>query len=304
MDNHKQKIAGRQIKSVTNLAIATNLALFVIKVLVGFLSGSIALIADGIHSLSDMATDFAVLLGYYFGSKEPDREHPYGHGRAETFSTMFIAVVLVVVGGFIIWKASIAITKAHSAQEQACRMWGAVFWVALLSVVVKEALYRVSKKVAVKTNSSALYANAWHHRTDALSSIAVVIGFVAMRWGSYVHGDHVAAIVVGLLITLVGVKIIGGCLHELTESAVDEGTIEHIKQIVNANKKIRQWHRLRSRTVGREVFLDLHILVDPDLNIAGAHEIAESLEKTLHEQMTRPVNITVHIEPDVPALRK
>jgi len=303
MDSDKQKIAGRQIKSVTNLAIATNLALFVIKVLVGFLSGSIALIADGIHSLSDMVTDFAVLLGYHFGSKEPDQEHPYGHGRIETFSTMFIAVVLVVVGGFIIWKASMEVAKAHSAQEYARQMWGAVFWVALLSVVVKEALYRVSKKVAVKTNSSALYANAWHHRTDALSSIAVVIGFAAMRWG-YMHGDHVAAIVVGLLIVLVGVKIIGGCLHELTESAVDEGTIEHIKSIINSNSSIRQWHRLRSRTVGREVFLDLHILVAPGLSIAAAHEIAESLEKTLHEQISRPVNITVHIEPDIPALRK
>ena len=303
MDSDKQKIAGRQIKSVTNLAIATNLALFVIKMLVGFLSGSIALIADGIHSLSDMVTDFAVLLGFYFGSKEPDQEHPYGHGRIETFSTMFIAVVLVAVGGLIIWKASMEIAKAHSAQEYARQMWGAVFWVALLSVVVKEALYRVSKKVAVKTNSSALYANAWHHRTDALSSIAVVIGFAAMRWG-YMHGDHVAAIVVGLLIILVGVKIIGDCLRELTESAVDEGTIEHIKSIINSNSSIRQWHKLRSRTVGREVFLDLHILVDPSLSIAAAHEIAESLESALHEQITRPVNITVHIEPDIPALRK
>ena len=303
MDSAKQKNAGRQIKSVTNLAIATNLALFVIKVLVGLLSGSIALIADGIHSLSDMATDFAVLLGYYFGSKEPDQEHPYGHGRVETFSAMFIAVVLVVVGGFIIWKASKEVAKVHSAQEYARQMWGAVFWVALLSVVVKEALYRVSRKVAVKTHSSALYANAWHHRTDALSSVAVVIGFAAMRWG-YMHGDEVAAIVVGLLIILVGVKIIGDCLRELTEGAVDEGTIEHIKNIINSNSSIRQWHKLRSRTVGREVFLDLHILVDQDLSIAAAHRIAENLENALDEQIARPVNITIHIEPDIPALRK
>jgi len=303
MDSAKQKNAGRQIKSVTNLAIATNLALFVIKVLVGLLSGSIALIADGIHSLSDMATDFAVLLGYYFGSKEPDQEHPYGHGRVETFSAMFIAVVLVVVGGFIIWKASKEVAKVHSAQEYARQMWGAVFWVALLSVVVKEALYRVSRKVAVKTHSSALYANAWHHRTDALSSVAVVIGFAAMRWG-YMHGDEVAAIVVGLLIILVGVKIIGDCLRELTEGSVDEGTIEHIKNIINSNSSIRQWHKLRSRTVGREVFLDLHILVDQDLSIAAAHRIAENLENALDEQIARPVNITIHIEPDIPALRK
>lgn len=298
MDSDKQKIAGRQIKSVTNLAIATNLALFVIKVLVGFLSGSIALIADGIHSLSDMVTDFAVLLGYHFGSKEPDQEHPYGHGRIETFSAGFIALVLVFIGSVMIHQAAIAIVREKVAEPGI-----AVLIVALISVVTKELLFRRTKRVAVESHSSALYANAWHHRSDAISSIAVVIGFVSVRWG-YAHGDHVAAIAIGLMIILVGVKIIGGCLHELTESAVDEGTIEHIKHIVNANEQIRQWHKLRSRTVGREVFLDLHILVDPGLNVAAAHEIAESLEKALHEQITRPVNITVHIEPDIPALRK
>ncbi len=304
MNDAKQKIARRQIKSVTKIAIITNITLFVIKMSVGFFSGSMALIADGIHSLSDVTTDLAVLIGVYFGAKEPDRKHPYGHGRVETFSAMFIAVVLAVVGGGIIWKASLSISKAHSAQEHIRQMGWVVFWAALLSVVVKELLYRISKKVAVKTNSTSLYANAWHHRTDALSSIAVVIGFVTMRWWGYVYGDQVAAIVVGLLIILVGVKIIGDCLRELTEGAVDQGTIKHIKHIINVNSSIRHWHKLRTRTVGREVFLDLHILVDPDLNVAAAHEIAESLESALHEQITRPVNITVHIEPNVPALRK
>lgn len=298
MDNAKQKIAGRQIKSVTNLAIVTNLALFVIKVLVGFLSGSIALIADGIHSISDMATDFAVLLGYHFGSKEPDQEHPYGHGRIETFSAGFIALLLVFVGSAMIYYAAITMGKDKVVEPAI-----SILIVALISVVTKELLFRRTKRVAVESHSTALYANAWHHRSDALSSIAVVIGFVSVRWG-YAHGDQIAAIAIGLMIILVGVKIIGGCLRELTESAVDEGTIENIKSIINSNSSIRQWHKLRSRTVGREVFLDLHILVDPGLNVAGAHEIAESLEKALHEQITRPVNITVHIEPDVPALRK
>jgi len=298
MDSDKQKIAGRQIKSVTNLAIATNLALFVIKVLVGFLSGSIALIADGIHSISDMVTDFAVLLGYYFGSKEPDQEHPYGHGRIETFSAGFIALLLVFVGSAMIYYAAITMGKDKVVEPAI-----SILIVALISVVTKELLFRRTKRVAVESHSTALYANAWHHRSDALSSIVVVIGFVLVRWG-YAHGDQIAAIAIGLMIILVGAKIIGGCLHELTESAVDEGTIENIKSIINSNSSIRQWHKLRSRTVGREVFLDLHILVDPDLNIAGAHEIAESLEKALHEQIARPVNITVHIEPDVPAMRK
>jgi len=295
---HNQKNAQRQIKSVTNLAIATNAALFVLKLLVGFLTGSIALIADGIHSLSDMTTDFAVLLGVHFGSKEADQNHPYGHGRAETFSAGFVALFLVFVGLAMIYYAAVDIAKGNVTDFHIT-----VLIVAVVSIIIKELLYRLTKKVAIKSHSSALYANAWHQRSDALSSVAVLIGFISLKAG-FNYGDQIAAIVVGLMIILVAFRVIGDCLHELTESAVDQDTIEHIKNIINANSSIRQWHKLRTRTVGREVFLDLHILVDPDLNVAAAHEIAEDLENALHEQITRPVNITVHIEPDMPELRK
>lgn len=298
MNNDKQKIAGKQIKSVTSLGIATNAALLIIKLFVGFLSGSIALIADGVHSLSDMATDLVVLLGVHFGLKEPDQTHPYGHGRAETFSAGFIALFLAFVGSAMIYYAAMDIAKGNVTDFHL-----AVLIVATVSIVVKELLYNVTKRVAVKSRSPALYANAWHHRSDALSSVAVLIGFISLKAG-FDYGDQIAAIAVGLMIILVGVRVIADCLRELTEGAVDADTIEHIKHIINANSSIRRWHKLRSRVVGREVFLDLHILVDPDLNIAAAHEIAESLENALHEQITRPVNITVHIEPDMPALRK
>ncbi|MBA7660723.1 Magnetosome protein MamB [subsurface metagenome] len=118
------------------------------------------------------------------------------------------------------------------------------------------------------------------------------------------YGDQVAAIAVGLMIIWVGVRVVGDSMRELTEGAVDSDTVERIRDVINANSSIRQWHKLRTRTVGREVFLDLHILVDPDLNISAAHKISESLETALNEQITRPVNITVHIEPDIPTLRK
>ncbi len=298
MYNYKQKTTERQIKSVTNLGIVTNSALLAIKLFVGFLSGSIALIADGIHSLSDMATDLVVLLGVHFGSKGPDRSHPYGHGRAETFSAGFIALFLAFIGSAMIYYAAIDIAKGNVADFH-----GAVLIVAIVSIIVKELLYKVTKRVAIKSHSPALYANAWHHRSDALSSIAVLIGYISLKAG-FNYGDQIAAVGVGLMIILVGIRVIADCLRELTESAVDEGTIEHIKHIINTNSQIRQWHKLRTRTVGREVFLDLHILVAPDLNVATAHEIAEGLENAMHEQITRPVNITVHIEPDTPELRK
>jgi len=239
-----------------------------------------------------------VLLGLRLGSKEPDQSHPYGHGRAETFSASLIALVLILVGGAMIYYATMAIARDEITTPRL-----GVLIAAIVSIAAKEWLYRVTQKAAIQSHSPALYANAWHHRSDALSSVAVVVGFISLEFG-FGHGDQVAAIAVGLMIIWVGIRVIGDSLRELTEGAVDSDTIEHIKNIINAKSSIRQWHKLRTRTVGREVFLDLHILVDPDLNITAAHEIAESLEKALDEQIARPINITVHIEPDTPELRK
>jgi len=298
MDNDKLKIAAKQMRSITYLGLAINISLAVVKIVIGSLAASLALIADGIHSLSDLATDVAVLLGLRLGSKAPDAGHPYGHGRAETFSGGVIALVLIAVGGVMIYYATVAIARDEITTPKL-----AVLLAAILSIASKEWLYRATRKVAIRSHSPALYANAWHHRSDALSSVAVVIGFIALEFG-FGHGDQVAAIAVGLMIIWVGIRVIGDSLRELTESAVDQDTIAHIKKIINANSAIRQWHRLRSRTVGREVFLDLHILVDPALNVSAAHEIATSLEKTLAEEVARPVNVTVHIEPDLPELRR
>jgi cation diffusion facilitator family transporter len=298
MANNKQIIAGRQIKSVTYLGIVINVTLTVVKVVIGLLSGSLALLADGIHSLSDIATDAVVLLGLRLSSKEPDQHHPYGHGRAETFSAGLVALILIVVGGGMIYHATMAIAR----EEMTTPRFG-VLIVAMFSIAAKEWLYRVTQKAAIRSNSPALYANAWHHRSDAFSSIAVVIGFISLKFG-FGHGDQTAAAAVGLMIIFVGVRVIGNCLRELAESAIDTDTIEHIKKIINSDSSIRHWHKLRTRTVGREVFIDLHILVDPKLNIAAAHEITERLENALHEEISRPVNITVHIEPDTQELRK
>jgi cation diffusion facilitator family transporter len=294
----KRETVGKQIKSVTYIGVLVNFALSAIKIVVGYTAGSLALVADGIHSLSDLVTDAAVLLGEKLGSKKPDRSHPYGHGRAETFAGIIIALILTIVGGTMIYRATVAI-----ANDEVTTPHIAVLAVGIISIVSKEWLYRITQKIAIKSHSPSLYANAWHHRSDALSSVAVIIGFIALEFG-FGHGDQVAAIAVGLMIVWVGVKVIGDAFRELTESAIDTETIEHIKRIINTDSDIRHWHKLRTRTVGREIFLDLHILVDPDLNVAAAHEISENLEKNLDEQITRPINITIHIEPDIPALQQ
>jgi len=298
MSNEKLENGNKQIKSVTNLGIVANICLAAVKVFFGVTANSMALVADGIHSLSDMTTDLAVLLGIHFGSKKPDRKHPYGHGRLETFSAGFIGMVLVVVGSAMIYYAALQVAARHVARPRIV-----VLVIAVVSIIAKEWLYQLTRRIAVRSHSSALYANAWHHRSDAFSSVAVVIGVIALRFG-FDYGDQVAAMAVGMMIIFVGVRVLGDCLREFTETAVDSGTVKHIENIINANSSVRDWHKLRTRMVGREVFLDLHILVDPDLSVAAAHEISDSLEKALHEEVHRPVNIIVHIEPDMPELRR
>ncbi|UCG60150.1 MAG: cation transporter [Phycisphaerales bacterium] len=298
MNDSKRQTAREKTRSVTYKGIAVNLVLSGIKIGIGYLAGSLSLVADGIHSLSDLATDAAVLLGLRLGSREADASHPYGHGRAETVAGGVIAIVLIVVGGAMVYYATIAMAKDEITKPHV-----SVLAAAIASIVAKEWIYRVTRRVAIESHSPTLYANAWHHRSDALSSVAVAVGFVSLLFG-FGHGDHVAAIAVGLMIIWVGVRVIGDTFQELTEGAVDPETIEHVERIIEANVAIRQWHQLRTRTVGREIFLDVHILVDPKLDVAAAHEISQSLEDALDAEITRPVNITVHIEPDLPTQRK
>jgi cation diffusion facilitator family transporter len=245
-----------------------------------------------------MLTDIAVLLGLYFGSKEPDSEHPYGHGKVETLTAIAIALGLLGVGLGMIYYAALDIAKGKVTHPRNLALVTAVG-----AIAIKEVVYRVTKAAAIKYHCPAALANAWHDRVDALSSVAVIVGVVAQKFG-FSYGDQVAAIGIGVMVVIVATGLIGDCLGELIEKAVDEATIEQIKDIISANGQIRQYHRLRTRTIGRQVFLDVHILVDPHLHIAAAHEIASNLEKALNEQLSRPANITVHVEPDIPAMRK
>ncbi len=295
--------ANAQIRRVTITGMCINITLMLFKLITGFLVGSLSLIADGVHSLSDFATDIALLVGVYFGSKKPDDKHPFGHGRLETFAGAFVAAALIFVGAWLIYEGAKGIAEMHNTGSEKIQISSMVIWIALLSVALKEYLYQITRIVAKRTHSSATYANAWHHRSDAFSSVAVVIGAIAMKFG-YPHGDQLGAIAVGLMIVMVGIKIVGDCISEFAEGAVDATTLQQIQTVINAHKGIRQWHQLRTRSVGREVFLDVHILVDPLLNITQAHEIAESLEAALMEQLTRPVNVMVHVEPDLPELRR
>ncbi|MCI0498943.1 MAG: cation diffusion facilitator family transporter [Planctomycetales bacterium] len=303
MANIQLQEANKEILKVTYIGLAVNITLTLAKIIIGLMSGLMSVVADGVHSLSDMATDVAVLLGMRLGSRKPDSSHPFGHGRMETFAAATVAAALLLVGGFMIYEAADAIRQIHAGTTKPHSLGWLALAVTVLSIISKEWLFWITKWVAVRTHSSAVYANAWHHRSDALSSVAVLIGLGALKWG-YEHADQIATIVVALMIIYVGLKVLQDCMNEFSEKAVDERTVEQIQKIIDSEKHICGWHRLRTRSVGREIFLDLHILVEPRMNITDAHDIAERLERALHEQVTRPVNVIIHMEPDLPQLRK
>ncbi len=290
--NQKNNEAINQILKVTWLGIIINIALSIVKILTGLLVSSMAMIADGFHSLSDLVTDFAIILGVRISKKEPDETHPYGHGWAENFITIFTAIPLAVAGGYMVLKAVTSI-----AEHRITKIGYPVLTVAIIAIILKEYSFVITKKAAVRLSSSMLYANAWDHRSDALSSLAVAIGAVSSMLG-FAYADQIATIIVGLMIIFVAAKILLDAISQFTARAVDKKTNEQIKKIISSQPQIRNWHKLRTRTVGRELFMDLHVLVEPTLSITEAHRICELLENELHRQIPQPVNIVIHIEPD------
>ncbi|MGA2915862.1 MAG: cation diffusion facilitator family transporter [Sedimentisphaerales bacterium] len=288
----KNNEAFEQILKVTWLGIIINVALVIFKIITGIVVSSMAMIADGFHSLSDLVTDFAIILGVRISKKEPDEDHPYGHGWAENFITVFTAIPLAGAGGFMVYKAIMSIVE-----HKITKIGYPVLTVAIIAIILKEYSFVITKRVAIRLSSSMLYANAWDHRSDALSSLAVAIGAVASMFG-LAYADQIATIVVGLMIIWVAVKILGESIGQFTARGVDGKTSQQIKQIISSQPQIRNWHKLRTRVVGRELFMDFHILVEPTLSIREAHTIAESLEDELHRQIPQPVNIVIHIEPN------
>ncbi len=280
-----------KIRSITLWGILVNSLLFILKLFSGMMIKSSALIADGVHSLSDLATDFVVLAGTRISNRPPDEAHPYGHKRFETLATQIVGFVLLIVGFGFIWRASAAIFRG----DENFPGW-IMLVVACVSVVAKEILFILTRKISKETHSTALYANAWHHRSDSLSSLAVLIGGVAslLGWG---HADHVATIVVGLTIVGVAGRILYEGLIEITEHSADEDSIETINRILNKEQDVLDWHALRTRRVGGELFVDLHLLVDPDMSVRDSHVICERVEERIDRELTKPVNVLIHIEP-------
>jgi cation diffusion facilitator family transporter len=282
----------KKIRSITLWGAFLNVCLMVLKIVSGLLVSSSALIADGVHSLSDLATDIVVLIGCRLSNRPADETHPYGHGKFETFTSISIAAVLLVVSWGLVYSAARSLLRGEQNFPGAT-----VLVIAMVSVVSKETIFRFTRKVAKTTQSASLYANAWHNRSDALSSVAVLAGGLAgiLGWGM---ADHVAAVFVGFMILAVAGKLLYDGLIELSEHSADKDTISGIEKILSEEERINGWHALRTRKLGGELFIDLHILVDPQISVWAGHEIATIVEECIKQGLTKPVNILIHVEPD------
>lgn len=288
----------RQIARITVIGMVVNLILAVVKLVVGYFINSMSLIADGWHSFSDLISDVVVLVGAWISGKPPDSSHPYGHGKFETLSAFGVAVILIVIGAFLTWESFLSfLLPAHTTKSTL------IIIVAAISLVAKEALYQVTMLIARKLHSSSLKANAWHHRSDALSSGVVLLAGVAELIGIH-HGDSVAGVIVGLMVAGVGVKIGFEALQDLMEVSAGDEVVERFKQAIAENSEVRGWHRLRVRRIGRELDLDVHILLDPKLTIEAGHEIVDSLEHSMRQATEWSGNFTIHVDPDIKNIRE
>lgn len=288
----------KKIRSITLWGVLINIFLVALKLVSGIFIGSSALIADGVHSLSDLATDFVVLIGIRLSSRPADKDHPYGHGKLDTIASLLIGLVLLFISFGLIWSAGSSIFQ-HKHNYPGYM----ILVVAFVSVVSKEIMFFITRKISRITQSTVLYANAWHHRSDSLSSFAVLTGGAAslLGWGL---ADQVATIVVGFMIMGVAGKIFFDGLIELSEHSADRESIQKIEMVLSKEADISSWHALRTRKLGAELFVDVHLLVDPALSVQKSHDISMKIEGKIKKELSKPSNILVHIEPDIEKMRK
>ena len=291
-DCESKKIS--QINRITWMGILLNLFLSLIKFIVGYLGASQAVIADAVHSLSDLSTDLAVILGIRFWSAPPDKDHPYGHSRIEALVTISIGLILAIVAFGIGYEALVTIREVHIEQTS----WIAVIG-PIISIFLKEVLHRWTIKVGKITKSSAVIANAWHHRSDALSSVPALIAVTAATINpDWAFIDHIGALIIALFILKVSSDIISPSVSELIDGGVSDKDRDIIKKIVFEVEGVKDVHAIRTRKLGPNLCVDLHILVDPAISVRTGHDISEEVQKLLIEKGPEVIDVVVHIEPE------
>ncbi len=292
--------AGRQhaIYRVTIVGAVLNLVLIIFKMLAGILGRSGAMVADAIHSLSDFVTDVIVLVFVRISNKPRDVDHDYGHGKYETLATALIGVLLFVVGVGVLAGGCSSIL-AYLRGETLGQPGMVALWAAVVSVVTKEWLYRYTRAVGRRANSKAVVANAWHHRSDALSSVGTMVGV----GGAVLLGedwrvlDPLAAVVVSVFILKVSVDLVRPCVDELLEKSLPEDMERDITRLVLSAGGVAHLHNLCTRRIGNNVAIEFHICMDGNLSLTEAHRTASHIEELLREAYGERTHIVIHVEP-------
>ena len=298
MQNNTSEIRTKQIYRVTLLGMFVNMALCAFKLVAGIVGRSGAMVADAVHSISDLATDVVVLLFVKISAKPKDKCHKYGHGKYETVASLIIALALGAVGVGICINGAENIAAVVRGEMIAKPTFIALI-AAVVSIAVKEWLYRYTVKVGSQTDSPAVIANAWHHRSDALSSIGTLIGIgcAYTLGGKWVIADPIAAIVVAALIMKVAIDLSRTALAELLEKSLPRATEEEILSIISATPNVHKPHNLRTRRIGSDIAIEVHVRVDGSMTVHDSHEISREIEHSLRERFGENTAVAIHIEP-------
>jgi cation diffusion facilitator family transporter len=277
---------------VTKVGMAADILLTLAKLIIGFLSHSAALVAEGLHSAADVLFDLVVLIGMHLGRKEADEGHPYGHGKFESLATLLLSFILLGVAVGIALDAANRIKDPDLAPPEHLALW-----VAAGSIVIKEFLYRYTVTVGSRIGSNIVIANAWHHRSDAIASFAALLG-IAGAIAGWPMLDPVAAIGVAFFVGKVGVEIAIDSLEELTDSAnaIDNEIRATITRLINDHPEVCSAHLVKARKLGPDILVDVHVVVDPFLSVTEGHQIADQVEKTLLREVTDITAVMVHVD--------
>lgn len=277
---------------VTLVGAAVNLLLGAAKVVFGIAAHSQALVADGVHSLSDLVSDAVVLAGTYIGGKAPDHNHPFGHERFETLATAGVGLVLLAAAGGFAFDAVRALSGTATPPAIAA---GIALPVAVASLGAKEALYWYTRHVGRRAGSRLVEANAWHHRSDALSSVVVLLGLGGVLAGAP-WLDAAAAVVVAGMLALMGGRFLWNALSELVDTGLDAATLRALARAADAVEGVRGHHGLRSRVMAGKVLLEIHIQVAPWISVSEGHRIGEAARAALLDCLQRPAEALVHVD--------
>ena len=289
----------KQITRITLIGSVVNLLLTAIKIIAGVVGKSGAMIADGIHSLSDLASDIVVLIFVPIAGKAKDKDHQYGHGKFETLATLVVSLILMVVAIRLVASSTKSIISALSGNILPKPGYIALA-AAIISIVSKEILYQYTALVARRTDSSVCKANAWHHRSDALSSIGSLLGIggAVILGNKWTILDPMAAVIIGLMILFVAIKMAKAPIEELMEKSLDEETEKEITDIILATEGVQNMHNLKTRRNGQSKIIDCHIRVKRTISIVEAHDIATNVEKNLKQKFGNETQTSIHIEPE------